>query len=93
MPLQQNESSSLAVLPRRPLTYGKSREYLDGVIRTGIKYDLHNIRRLLALLGHPERTFPIVCIAGTNGKGSVAAFLESLAAMHHSPSASERLMK
>lgn len=77
MPQLKNESSAL---PVHSLTYEQCREYLDGVIRTGIKYDLHNIRRLLELLDHPERSYPVVCIAGTNGKGSVAAFLESILA-------------
>jgi len=60
------------------MDYAKTLEYLDNVIRSGIKYSLLNIRRLLALLDHPERGFPIVCVAGTNGKGSVCAFLESI---------------
>lgn len=77
MPQAKDESKAA---PVHSLTYEEIREYLDGVIRTGIKYDLHNIRRLLELLDHPERSFPIVCIAGTNGKGSVAAFLESILA-------------
>ena len=35
--------------------------------------------RLLALLGHPERRLPLVVhVAGTNGKGSVIAFLRSV---------------
>ena len=60
------------------MNYSESLKYLDSVIRSGIKYDLVNIRRLLALLDHPERSFPVVCVAGTNGKGSVCAFLESI---------------
>lgn len=64
----------------KALNYSEALEYLDGIIRTGIKYDLVNIRRLLGLLDHPERRFPIVCVAGTNGKGSVCAFLESVLA-------------
>jgi len=60
--------------------YAEARQYLESVIRAGIKYDLVNIRRLLAALGHPERRFPVVCVAGTNGKGSVCAFLESILA-------------
>ena len=39
----------------------------------GIKLGLENITRLCAALGHPERSFVTVHIAGTNGKGSVAA--------------------
>ncbi|HLM55717.1 MAG TPA: folylpolyglutamate synthase/dihydrofolate synthase family protein [Pyrinomonadaceae bacterium] len=43
-----------------------------------IKLGLENIRRLLARLGDPHRAFPSVQIAGTNGKGSVAAMLDSV---------------
>ncbi len=43
-----------------------------------IKLGLANIERLLAALAHPERAYPAVQIAGTNGKGSVAAMLESI---------------
>jgi dihydrofolate synthase/folylpolyglutamate synthase len=39
----------------------------------GIKLGLENITRLCAALGHPERSFMSLHIAGTNGKGSVAA--------------------
>jgi len=42
------------------------------------KFDLAHMRVLLAALGHPERTFPSVLIAGTNGKGSTAATLASI---------------
>jgi len=42
------------------------------------KFDLAHMRVLLAALDHPERTFPSVLIAGTNGKGSIAATLASI---------------
>jgi dihydrofolate synthase / folylpolyglutamate synthase len=42
------------------------------------KFDLTHMRVLLAALDHPERTFPSVLIAGTNGKGSTAATLASI---------------
>jgi dihydrofolate synthase/folylpolyglutamate synthase len=42
------------------------------------KFNLENITMLLERLGRPERAFPCVHIAGTNGKGSTAAFLESI---------------
>ena len=42
------------------------------------KFNLENITVLLERLGRPERTFPCVHIAGTNGKGSTAAFVESI---------------
>jgi dihydrofolate synthase/folylpolyglutamate synthase len=43
-----------------------------------IKLGLENTEILLAALGNPERTYQSVQIAGTNGKGSTAAFLDSI---------------
>jgi dihydrofolate synthase/folylpolyglutamate synthase len=42
------------------------------------KFDLANMRVLLEALGHPERRFPSVLVAGTNGKGSTSAQLASI---------------
>lgn len=42
------------------------------------KFDLENIGVLDHRLGHPSRAYPSAHIAGTNGKGSTAAFLESI---------------
>jgi dihydrofolate synthase / folylpolyglutamate synthase len=42
------------------------------------KFDLAHMRVLLEALNHPERKFPSVLIAGTNGKGSTAATLASI---------------
>src|SRR5208283_961573 len=42
------------------------------------KFDLAHMRVLLQAMDHPERTFPSVLIAGTNGKGSTAATLASI---------------
>jgi dihydrofolate synthase/folylpolyglutamate synthase len=42
------------------------------------KFDLAHMRVLLAAMNHPERMFPSVLIAGTNGKGSTAATLASI---------------
>ena len=42
------------------------------------KFDLQHMRALLSALGNPERKFPSVLIAGTNGKGSTAATLASI---------------
>ena len=42
------------------------------------KFDLAHMRVLLGALNHPERRFPSVLIAGTNGKGSTAAALASI---------------
>jgi dihydrofolate synthase/folylpolyglutamate synthase len=42
------------------------------------KFDLENISVLNERLGRPDRAYPSAHIAGTNGKGSTAAFLESI---------------
>ncbi len=43
-----------------------------------MKLGLENIRKLLAALGNPETSYLKVQVAGTNGKGSVCAFLDSI---------------
>jgi len=42
------------------------------------KFDLNEMRVLTAALGSPERKFPSVLVAGTNGKGSTSATLASI---------------
>ncbi|EYD68538.1 bifunctional folylpolyglutamate synthase/dihydrofolate synthase [Fusobacterium necrophorum] len=44
----------------------------------GIKLGLQNMERLCERLGHPERAYKIIHIAGTNGKGSTATTLEKI---------------
>jgi dihydrofolate synthase/folylpolyglutamate synthase len=51
-------------------------ERLFALEQFGIKLGLDNIRAILAALGHPERAWRSVHVAGTNGKGSVVAMVE-----------------
>jgi dihydrofolate synthase/folylpolyglutamate synthase len=51
----------------------KALEYLEQRARFGIKLGLDSMRALLAELGNPERSYPVLLVAGTNGKGSVVA--------------------
>jgi dihydrofolate synthase/folylpolyglutamate synthase len=44
----------------------------------GIEPSLDGIRALLEAVGNPQDTFPAVHVAGTNGKGSVCAMIESV---------------
>lgn len=60
------------------MDYPSSLDYLYGLQRFGIKLGLENIQALLARLGHPERSFRIIHVAGTNGKGSVCATLAEI---------------
>jgi dihydrofolate synthase/folylpolyglutamate synthase len=52
-------------------------EYLFGLERFGIKLGLETIGTLCRALGHPEASFRSVLVAGTNGKGSVTAMVET----------------
>lgn len=45
--------------------------------RFGIRPGLGTMRALCAALGNPEQSFAVIHIAGTNGKGSVAAICEA----------------
>lgn len=54
------------------------RELAASTQAAAAKFDLENITVLSERLGRPERIYPSIHIAGTNGKGSTAAFLESI---------------
>jgi dihydrofolate synthase/folylpolyglutamate synthase len=57
-----------------------SLQFLFSLERLGMKFGLENMTRICAALAHPERAFRSVIVAGTNGKGSVAAMTS--AALH-----------
>jgi len=63
-----------------PVSYAQAVQRLLWLGHEGrsLKWDLENVRRVLERLGHPEQAFRSVHIAGTNGKGSVAAMLEAI---------------
>jgi dihydrofolate synthase/folylpolyglutamate synthase len=63
-------------------------EFLFSLERLGIKFGLENMQAICAALGHPERSFRSVIVAGTNGKGSVTAMAS--AALHAAGYASAR---
>ncbi len=53
-------------------------KYLYSLEKFGILLGLENINILLGLIGNPEKKFKSIHIVGTNGKGSTAAFLNSI---------------
>jgi dihydrofolate synthase/folylpolyglutamate synthase len=57
------------------MSYQETIAYLFGLQKHGIKLGLANSRALMEGMGDPHRRFRSVHIAGTNGKGSTAAFL------------------
>jgi len=60
------------------VTYPEAIEYLLKLNLFGSKLGLDNPRRLAALAGAPHGRLPFIHVAGTNGKGSVCAMLESI---------------
>jgi len=64
----------------KPHTFQESVDYLLSLGNevSAMKLGLENIRRLLAALGDPQNNYLKVQVAGTNGKGSVCAFLDSI---------------
>ena len=54
-------------------------EILAGLEQFGIRLGLDHLRALAAALGGPQGAAPSIIVAGTNGKGSIAALLASIA--------------
>lgn len=61
--------------------YEEALSWIHSTLRFGSKLGLERIRRLAGLLGNPQDKCEHFHIAGTNGKGSVAAMIAS--ALHH----------
>jgi dihydrofolate synthase/folylpolyglutamate synthase len=51
--------------------------FLFSLERFGMKFGLAGMARICDALDHPERAFPCIHIAGTNGKGSVTAMVDA----------------
>jgi len=58
--------------------YAAALEFLYGLQLFGANFGLENTRRLAALAGNPEANLRFIHVAGTNGKGSTCAMLESI---------------
>lgn len=53
-------------------------ERLFAMKARGVSFGIDRMRAFAAALGHPERAVPVFHVAGTNGKGSVAAMLAAI---------------
>lgn len=60
------------------MNYEEARNYLDQVSKGGSALGLDNMRELLNRLGNPQDRLKFIHIAGTNGKGSVLAYLSTI---------------
>ncbi len=60
------------------MTYSEAIQFLYGLRLFGAKFGLENTFRLAALAGNPQDRLRFIHVAGTNGKGSTCAMLESI---------------
>jgi dihydrofolate synthase/folylpolyglutamate synthase len=58
--------------------YGAVIDWLFGTQFRGVKLGLDNVRRLLESMGNPQNGLRFIHVAGTNGKGSVCAMIDSI---------------
>lgn len=63
------------------MNYAEAEEYINQIPRFSKVKSEENVDEILALFGHPEKKFAYIHVAGTNGKGSVCAFLDSMLRM------------
>lgn len=64
------------------MNYQEATAYIEEIRgRLASDYSLDRVMKLAGLMGHPERKLRIVHIAGTNGKGSVGAYIANALAM------------
>ena len=60
------------------MNYDEAEIYINQIPRFSKIKSKENVDEILAYFGHPERSFSYIHVAGTNGKGSVCAFLDSM---------------
>ena len=60
------------------MNYREARTYLQDAARYGSVLGLENMEEMLKRLGNPQNELRFVHIAGTNGKGSVLAYLSTV---------------
>ena len=60
------------------MTYQECVDYILSVPLFASKLGTDNLNRILDIMGHPERSYPVIHVAGTNGKGSTCSFLASI---------------
>jgi len=59
------------------MDFARLKELLFARGNFGVKLGLERMEQACALLGNPERSAPVLHVAGTNGKGSTCAFAEA----------------
>lgn len=63
-------------------TYDEAVNYIEDIPKFTTKNKLEHTRKCLDMLGSPDKDRKIIHVAGTNGKGSVCAFLSTMLEAH-----------
>jgi len=71
-------SANTGISRTEPIDYAEALAWLYRLQRFGIKLGLENVRRLIATLRIDLGNARVIHVAGTNGKGSVCAMIESI---------------
>ena len=76
--LQKMDMNPNTASKHRINSYSEAREFVAGCSDGKIELGLENVRNLMDKLGNPQEELSIIHVAGTNGKGSVIAYLTSI---------------
>lgn len=60
------------------MNYTEAVDYIETIPKFTVKHPLEHTRELLSRLGNPQEGIKIIHVAGTNGKGSVCAYLNAM---------------
>ncbi|MDA0347391.1 MAG: bifunctional folylpolyglutamate synthase/dihydrofolate synthase [Verrucomicrobia bacterium] len=60
------------------MNFSQTRDYLFSLRNKGSTFGIDRMATFIEALGRPDKAYPIIHIAGTNGKGSTAAMLEKI---------------
>ena len=64
------------------MNYAQCIQYLERIQSLGVKFGLANVTSVLSSLGNPQKAYPSILVAGSNGKGSVCAMLARILKLH-----------
>ncbi len=59
-------------------TLTEAKDWIENSHRFGDKLDLKRMEIACEILGHPQRAYPTIHVAGTNGKGSTASYIKNI---------------
>ena len=68
------------------MNYTEAVDYIETIPKFTVKHPPEHTRELLSRLGNPQEGIKIIHVAGTNGKGSVCAYMQAILLLRESVS-------